>query len=83
MPPPAEFQANAPSELKKNDYDYWYDMIAISENSFVVAVTDNYQYQSGIFDTPDVKRRKKINARGTRYPGYVSNIEIISRTLAR
>jgi len=57
-------------------------MIAVGEKSFVVAIADNYQYRSGIIDSPDVKRRKKINARGLRYPGYVSSIEIISRTLA-
>ena len=82
LPPPADFSANAPSELEKNDYDYWYDMIAVSEHSFVVAIADNYQYQSGIFASPDAKRRKKINARGVRYPGFVSDIELISRTLA-
>lgn len=82
LPPPSEFQANAPTELKKEEYDYWYDMIAVSENSFIVAIADNYKYRSGLFDTPDVKKRKEINARGKRYPGYVSNIEIISRTLA-
>ena len=82
LPSPSEFQASAPAELKKNEYAYWYDMIAVGEKSFVVAIADNYQYRSGIIDSPDVKRRKKINARGLRYPGYVSNIEIISRTLA-
>jgi hypothetical protein len=82
LPSPLEFQANAPTELKKDDYAYWYDMIAVSEKSFVLAIADNYQYRSGLFDSPDVKRRKKINAQGSRYPGYVSNIEIISRTLA-
>lgn len=82
LPGPAVFQAEAPAELKKNEYDYWYDMIAVSEKSFLVAVADNYKYRSGLFDSPDVKRRKKINSRGARYPGYVSEIEIISRTLA-
>jgi hypothetical protein len=79
---PAEFLANAPDDLKKDGYDYWYDMIAISENSFIVAVADNYKYISGLFEKPEAKRRKKINARGAKYPGYVSDIEIISRTLA-
>ena len=82
LPSPSEFQANAPTELKKEEYDYWYDMIAVSENSFIVAITDNYKYISGLFDSPDVKKRKEINARGKRYPGYVSQIEIISRSLA-
>lgn len=82
LPSPSEFQANAPPELKKEEYDYWYDMIAVSENSFIVAITDNYKYISGLFDSPDVKKRKEINARGKRYPGYVSQIEIISRSLA-
>lgn len=82
LPSPSEFHANAPSELKKDDYDYWYDMIAVSEHSFIVAVADNYKYISGLFESTDAKRRKKINSRGTRYPGYVSEIEIISRTLA-
>jgi hypothetical protein len=82
LPVPSEFAAKAPAELKKDEYDYWYDMIAVSENSFIVAIADNYKYQSGIFDSPDVKRRKKINAVGPRYPGYVSDIEIISRSLA-
>jgi len=79
---PAEFLANAPGELKKNDYDYWYDMIAISDKSFIVAVADNYKYISGLFEKPEAKRRKKINARGAKYPGYVSDIELLSRTLA-
>lgn len=83
LPPPSDFQANAPNELKKDDYDYWYDMIAVSEHSFIIAITDNYQYISGLFESRDSKRRKQVNARGIRYPGYVSNIEIISRTLAR
>jgi hypothetical protein len=82
LPSPSEFQTNAPSELKKDEYAYWYDMIAVSENSFIVAVADNYQYRSGLFDSQDVKRRKMINAKGMRYPGYVSGIEIISRRLA-
>lgn len=79
---PAEFFAGAPDELKKDEYDYWYDMIAISDKSFIVAIADNYKYISGLFEKPDAKRRKKINARGARYPGFVSDIEIISRTLA-
>jgi hypothetical protein len=83
LPPPSEFQNNAPTELKKDDYDYWYDMIAVSEKSIIVAIADNYKYISGLFESPDAKRRKKINALGARYPGYVSYIEIISRTLAR
>jgi hypothetical protein len=79
---PSEFHANAPAELKKDDYDYWYDMIAVSEQTFIVATADNYIYISGLFEKPAAKRRKKINARGTRYPGFVSDIDIISRTLA-
>jgi hypothetical protein len=82
LPSPSEFQANAPIELKKDEYFYWYDMIAVSDDSFIVAITDNYRYISGLFDRPNVKRRKKINSRGTRYPGYVFDIEIISRSLA-
>lgn len=82
LPSVSEFQTSAPTELKKDEYAYWYDMIAVSEKSFVVAIADNYRYRSGLFDSPDVKRRKKINARGNRYPGYVSGIEIISRSLA-
>ena len=83
LPPPAEFHANAPSELKKDAYADYYDMIAVSENSFIVAIIDNYQYYSGLFDRPDARRQKQINAHGLRYPGNVSDIEIISRTLAR
>ena len=84
LPSPSEFQANAPSELeKKGDYDYWYDMIGVAEKSFVIAIADNYQYISGLFEKPEAKRRKKINAVGTRYPGFVSDIEIVGRMLAR
>ena len=79
---PEEFQRSAPAELKKDEYGYWYDMIAVSEKSFIVAEADNYKHISGLFESPDAKRRKRINERGTRYPGYVSEIEIISRTLA-
>ena len=85
LPPPAEFQQSAPAELeKKDDYDYWYDMIAVGEKSFIVAIADATPYQSGVFfDSPDAKRRKKINARGLRYPGFVSDIQITSLSLAR
>lgn len=79
---PTEFLANAPDALEKDAYDYWYDMIAISDKSFIVAVADNYKYISGLFEKPEAKRRKKINARGAKYPGFVSDIEIVSRTLA-
>ena len=83
LPTPPEFQNDAPTELQKDDYDYWYDMIAVSEKSIIVGIADNYQYISGLFESRDAKLRKKINARGARYPGYVSNIEMVSRTLAR
>lgn len=83
LPSPSEFQNDAPAELKKDDYDYWYDMIAVSEKSLIVAIADNYKYISGLFESPDAKRRKKINSRGVRYPGYVSDIQIMSRTLMR
>jgi len=83
LPPPSEFQANAPTQLGKDDYDYWYDMIAVSEHSFIVAIADNYKEISGLFESRDAKRRKLINARGMRYPGFVSSIEILSRTLSR
>jgi hypothetical protein len=81
--PPSEFLANAPAELKKEGYADFYDMIAVSENSFVVAMITNPQYYSGLFDRPDARRQKKINAHGARYPGSVSYIEMLSRTLAR
>ena len=81
--PPSEFLANAPTELKKEGYSDFYDMIAVSENSFVVAMITNPQYYSGLFDRPDARTQKKINAHGARYPGSVSSIEILSRTLAR
>jgi hypothetical protein len=81
LAPPAEFVANAPTELKKSDYDYAYDMIALTEKSLVISTVDNYRYQSGLFDSPDVKRRKKIDAHGTRYPGFVSSIQVVSLRL--
>jgi hypothetical protein len=83
LPPPAEFQAVAPSKLEKGDYEYYYDMIAVSEHSFIVASANNNQEISGLFESREAKRRKLINARGMRYPGYVSYIEILSRTLSR
>ena len=83
LPNPSEFQNNGPTELKKDDYDYWYDMIAVGDKSIIVAIADNYQYISGLFESRDAKLRKKINARGARYPGYVSDLEIVSLTLAR
>ncbi|HYG83123.1 MAG TPA: hypothetical protein VD861_22185 [Pyrinomonadaceae bacterium] len=82
LPPPAEFQANAPAELKKDEYAYWYDLIAVTENSFIYALADNYKYIDGLFESPDTKRRKQINARGEKFPGYVTDIQIISRALA-
>lgn len=83
LPTSSEFEKDAATELEKDDYDYWYDMIAVSEKSFILAIADNYKYISGLFESRDAKLRKKINARGFRYPGYVSDIQIISRALAR
>lgn len=82
LAPPSQFQANAPAELKKEEYAYWYDMIAVAEGSFIYALVDNYQYIDGLFESADTKRRKEINARGGKYPGYVTEVQIISRTLA-
>ena len=88
LPPPSVFRASAPAELKKDDYAYWYDMIAVGEDSFIVAVVDNYQHVSAY--TPfgrdptfegQKKERERINAAG-KYPGFVSDIQIISRGLA-
>src|SRR6266446_438371 len=88
LPPPSEFQAGAPADLKKQEYDFWYDMIAVSERSFIVATVDNYKYINayGLFGRdPTVgakrKKREKLNA-NHKYPGFVSGILIISRTLA-
>ena len=82
LPSPSVFMADTPAELQKDEYDYFYDMIAVSEKSFIVAVVDNHIYISGLFKSPDAKRREKINKRGAKYPGYVEDIEIVSRTLA-
>ena len=82
LPSPSTFIADSPAELQKDEYDYFYDMIAVSEKSFIVAVVDNHIYISGLFKSPDAKRRDKINARGPKYPGYVDDVEIVSRTLA-
>ncbi len=88
LPPTSEFQAGALADLKKQEYDFWYDMIAVSERSFIVATVDNYKYINayGLFGRdPTVgakrKKREKLNA-NHKYPGFVSGILIISRTLA-
>ncbi len=76
------FLRNAPGELKKDGYDYWYDMIAISDNSFIVAVADNYKYISGLFEKARREATQEDQRARREYPGYVSDIETISRTLA-
>lgn len=88
-PAPADFQANAPSELGKRAYKYWYDMMAVTAQSFILAVVNNNEkLVGGVLlpgdptDLNEKARRKKINSRG-KYPGYVTHIQIISRRLSR
>lgn len=84
LPLASEFKANSPTELKKEEYNYRYDMIAVTTDSFIVAEVDNNKYiDGGLFDrNKDTKqKRQEINAAG-KYPGYVRSIQIIGRSLA-
>ena len=87
-PSPTEFKANAPSELERNEYNFWYDLIAVADNSFIIAVANNDKNLIGGIVNPtdptDLKveaRKEKINP-GGKYPGFVERIQIISRKLA-
>ena len=82
LPSLREFQEESSEDLKKDDYDYWYNMVGISDNQFVVAKVNNYKNIEGIIDRDkrENDRRKQINSNG-KYPGYVQGIQIISRTL--
>jgi len=85
-PAPEDFRANAPSELPtKGGYKYGYDMMAVADESFVIAVVENNKGEyGGVIPTdPTAKsRRKEINSKGSKYPGFVTQIQIISRKLA-
>jgi hypothetical protein len=85
-PSPADFKANAPSELPtKGGYNYWYHLMAVAGESFVLAVANNDKKEfGGVIPTdPTSKtRRKAINSQGDKYPGFVQQIQIISRKLA-
>jgi hypothetical protein len=87
-PAPAEFQASAPEELSKGSYKYWYDMLAVTKQSFIVAVVNNNEKLVGgallprdPTDLNEKRRRKEINFQG-KYPGYVERVQIISRKLS-
>ena len=84
LPSPEEFRKKQPADLAKDEYNYWYDMIAVTQNAFIVSSVDNYKYIStGIFDrnADKKKKRREINT-GGKYPGYVQQIQLISRKLA-
>ena len=41
-PGPIEFRDNAPKYLKKKEhYYFWYDMMAVGEDTFVIAIANN------------------------------------------
>ena len=88
-PSPEDFQANAPSELpRKRSYKYWYDLMAVAKESFLIAIADNDDDRVGAPLIPSdptnlglKDRRKAINFNG-KYPGFVTHIQIISRKLA-
>jgi hypothetical protein len=87
-PTPTEFKTNAPSELKEGEYNFWYDLMAVGDESFIIAIANNDKNLIGGAVNPndptDLKiedRKKEINSKG-KYPGFVERIQIISRRIA-
>ncbi|MBX7171139.1 MAG: hypothetical protein K1X72_09285 [Pyrinomonadaceae bacterium] len=82
LPQLIDFQQSSPNELKKEDYSYWYNLIALAEDYFIATRINNYKNIEGIIDRHKTEnnRRKQINA-NRKFPGFVENIQIISRTL--
>ena len=89
-PGPIEFRDNAPKYLKKKEhYYFWYDMMAVGEDTFVIAVANNDKnliggtlIPSDPTDLGEARAREVINSKGV-YPGYVQGIQIISRVLEK
>jgi hypothetical protein len=86
LPPLVEFQQTATENLKQ--YAEIYDLLAISERSFIIARIDNMTSRPmGIFTRGDVagarkrNREKKERDAGGSFPGQVSFINIVSRQL--
>ena len=89
-PGPIEFRDKAPKYLKKKEhYYFWYDMMAVGEDTFVIAIANNDKnliggtlIPSDPTDLGKARARKVINSKGV-YPGYVQGIQIISRVLEK
>ena len=91
LPTLREVQTTAPTEFKK--YDWYYQMVAISDKSIIYAHVDNDKSVGGRYGPfgPDPtaesrerekkRARKVIDAQG-KYPGYVISLQLISRSLA-
>lgn len=91
LPTLREVQTSVPTEFKK--YDWYYQMVAVSDKSIVYAHIDNDKTVGGRFGLfgPDPtaesrerakkRNRKEMDAEG-KYPGYVIFVQLISRSLA-
>ncbi len=87
LPPLSEFEQSLGSDPPKK-FTEFYDMVAVSERSFILATVDNRTARPmGLF-TPGCSscakrenREKKERDAGGTFPGQVSLIEIVSRNL--
>lgn len=86
LPPLTEFEQNAGTDPPKKFAEI-YDMIAVSQRSFILARVDNIQAQpNGLFTrcsgcAKEKNQKKKARDAGGTFPGQVSVIEIVSRKL--
>jgi hypothetical protein len=83
-----EYEEKAPSELSKQGYKTFYDMMAVGEKVFIIAVVNNVENLVGGAINPtdptdlgEKDRKAAVNA-GGKFPGYVTRVQIISRRLA-
>jgi hypothetical protein len=87
LPPLGEFEQSLGNDSPKK-FTEFYDMIAVSERSFIVATVDNRTARPmGLFThgcsscAKRENREKKERDAGGTFPGQVSFIEIVSRNL--
>jgi hypothetical protein len=87
LPAPQEFAVSGDPSTKEDKLHAFYEMIAVGEKFFVFASVDNNKPMAvGLFGrNPSYRQKskeKKARDKNGEFPGYVNQIQIVSRSLA-
>lgn len=80
LPPPDEFAVSGDASTK-NEFHAFYEMIAVTEKSFVFVGVNNSEKFSVLGGNSESNAKKKRD-KGGEFPGNVRTIQIISRSFS-